>query len=398
MAFDIEIPDIPLVSEAMSDEEEVKDESGGCRTYAFVGSGQGGGRLAEAFYKLGYKKSIVVNTAPQDLKALSLIPEDQKILLDAGVSGAGKDMRVGEEAMVKGQHRLYELMLRKFGKIDHMLICVGAGGGSGGGSSLVLLETAVKYMKYIGYDDAERRVGFIVTMPTNGECASPGVGSNSKFLLEELSKYAAAGHLSPLIVVDNDKIKRLFPDLTVKEFWGKINDTVAGLFHIFNVLPTKETNYTVFDAADYASLMQAGGFMIMGSTVVKECKPADAIANALRTNLERTLLASGFNLRSATHAAAVVVGGSTIFDSVPGLMSSIEGGFDALAVLTENALVHRGVYEDAKDRLTVYTLVGGLKAPSERIAQLTRFQGVHGDDKSNSKMPAPQFGSRLYQE
>lgn len=393
-----EIPELPLTAEAISDHEEITDESGGCRTYAFIGSGQGGSRLAESFYKLGYKKTIVLNTAPQDLKSLSLIPEDQKILLDAGVSGAGKDMRIGEEAMLKGQHRLYEALLRKVGKIDHILICVGAGGGSGGGSSLVLLETATKYMKYIGYDDAEKRVGFIITLPTNGECASPGVGTNSKFLIEELSKYAAGGQLSPLIVVDNDKIKRLFPDLTVKEFWGKINDQVAGLFHIFNLLPTKETNYTVFDAADYASLMQAGGFMIMGSTAVKECKPSDAIANALRTNLERTLLASGFSLRTATHASAVVVGGSTIFDSVPGLMMSIEGGFDALAVLTENALVHRGVYEDAKDRLTVYTLVGGLKAPTERIAQLTRFQGVQGDDRTNSKMPAPSFGNRLYME
>ncbi len=393
-----EIPELPLTADAISDHEELHDESGGCRTYAFIGSGQGGGRLAESFYKLGYKKTIVCNTAPQDMKSLTLLPEDQKILLDAGAAGAGKDMRVGEEAMLKGQHRLYESMLRKFGKCDHILICVGAGGGSGGGSSLVLLETATKYMKYIGHDDAERRVGFIVTLPTNGECASPGVGTNSKYLIEELAKYAAGGQLSPLVVVDNDKIKRLFPDLTVKEFWGKVNDTVAGLFHIFNILPTKETNYTVFDAADYASLMQAGGFMIMGSTTVKECKPADAIANAIRTNLERTLLASGFNLRSATHASAVVVGGSTIFDSVPGLMMSIEGGFDALAVLTEHALVHRGVYEDAKDRLTVYTLVGGLKAPTERIAQLTRFQGVQGDDRLGSKMPAPSFGNRLYQE
>ncbi len=205
-----ELPELPLTADAIPDHEELPDESGGCRSYAFIGSGQGGGRLAESFYKLGYKKTLVCNTAPQDLKSLSIIPEDQKILLDAGVSGAGKDMRVGEEAMLKGQHRLYESMLRKFGKVDHILICVGAGGGSGGGSSLVLLETATKYMKYIGLDDAERRVGFIVTLPTNGECASPGVGTNSKFLIEELAKYAQGGQLSPLVVVDNDKIKRLF--------------------------------------------------------------------------------------------------------------------------------------------------------------------------------------------
>jgi hypothetical protein len=79
-------------------------------------------------------------------------------------------------------------------------------------------------------------------------------------------------------------------------------------------------------------------------------------------------------------------------------MGSIEGGFDTLAVLTGNAMVHRGVYEDNKDRLNVYTLVGGLQAPEKRIKALGRFQAVKGDEKTESKLPAPVFGNRLYGE
>ena len=40
------------------EEETVENTVGGSVRYAFVGSGQGGGRLAEAFYSLGYNKTI----------------------------------------------------------------------------------------------------------------------------------------------------------------------------------------------------------------------------------------------------------------------------------------------------------------------------------------------------
>lgn len=394
---DLDIPDLPLEAEAAADNEEVIDESAGASTYAFIGSGQGGGRLAEAFYRLGYKKTICVNTAAQDLASLSL-PESQRILLTAGEQGAGKDMRIGEAAAEAGQQGVYELMLKTFGKVDHIYVCIGAGGGSGGGSTLVLVETAKKFLTYMGVEDVDLKVGVILSLPTTGECASPSVAKNSQFLATTLCKFAEQKMISPLIIVDNDKIQKLYPKLTVKQFWPTVNDTVAGLFHIFNLIPTKDTQYTTFDAADYGSIMRSGGCMIMGVTSVKGYNEANGVSSAIKSNLERTLLAEGFDLKTATHAAAVVLGGAQIFENTPGLMGSIESGFDTLAVLTGNAMVHRGVYEDNKDRLNVYTLVGGLATPEKRIKALGRFQSPKGDDKTDSKMPVGAFGNRLYEE
>lgn len=394
---DIEIPDLPLEAEVQSDTEEVIDKSGGASVYAFIGSGQGGGRLAEAFYRQGYTKTLCVNTAKQDLAALS-IPEDQKLILDAGEQGAGKDMRVGEAAAEKGQQAVYELMAKKLGKVDHIFVCVGAGGGSGGGSTLVLVETAKKYLTYIGVDDVASKVGVVMTLPTTGECASPNVAKNAQFLADTMCKAAEEKLVSPLVIIDNDKIQKLYPKLTVKQFWSTVNDTVAGLFHIFNIIPTKDTAYTTFDAADYGSIMRAGGCMIMGVTSVKDWSDANGVSSALKGNLEKTLLAEGFDLKTATHAAAIVLGGKSIFESASGLMGSIEGGFDALAVMTGNAMVHRGVYEDSKERLNVYTLVGGLATPEKRIKALGRFQAVNGSPETASKMPIARMGSRLYNE
>jgi cell division GTPase FtsZ len=253
-------------------------------------------------------------------------------------------------------------------------------------------------MAYLGYDDPQNRVGVFMTLPTNGECASPSVANNAKFLAETLCWFAEEKMISPLIFVDNDKIRKMYPNLTVKKFWPTVNATVAGLFHIFNVIPTKTTEYTTFDAADYGSLMRAGGCAIMGVTSVKNHDDSNGVSTAIKTNLERTLLAEGFDLKSASHAAAVVLGGADIFENAVGLADSIESGFDTLAVLTGNAMIHRGVYEDSKPRLNVYTLVGGLDKPSKRIKDLGRFQKVSGDEKTESKMPKSSFGNRLYDE
>lgn len=394
---DINIPDLPLEAQVAAPSEEIADQSGGASAYAFIGTGQGGGRLAESFHRLGYTKTVCVNTAKQDLAGLSL-PDDQKVLLDAGEQGAGKDMRVGESAAVHGQQQVYELMLKKFGRVEHVFVCVGAGGGSGGGSTLVMIETAKKFLAYSGMDNIDSRVGVICALPTNGECASPNVAKNAQFLVEALCDFAKKQLISPLVIVDNDKIQKLYPNLTMKEFWPTVNASVAGLFHIFNVIPKKNTQYTTFDAADYGSIMRAGGCMIMGVTQVKDFKDPSSVSSALKSNLERTLLAEGFDLATATHAAAVVLGGDKIFAEAPGLPGAIEAGFDTLAVMTGNAMVHRGVYEDNKERLNVYTLIGGLAAPDKRIKALGRFQAVKGDEKTESKMPPGSFGSRLYGE
>lgn len=402
MSDTIEIPDLPL--EGLEDVEEstsevIQDESGGASVYAFIGSGQGGGRLAEAFYKQGYKKTIAVNTATQDLSAVDL-PEDQKILMPAGEQGAGKDMAKGESAAEKCQQQLLDLMKRKFGQVDHIMVTIGAGGGSGGGSTLVLIETAKLYLTHIGQPEADKRVGVIMTLPTAGECASPAVAQNAEFLARRMATFAEQKLISPLIFVDNDKIKKMYPNLSVKNFWPTVNATVAGLFHVFNVITKKTTQYTTFDTADYMSVMRSGGCMIMGVTAVKIIKDASSVSAALKNNLNKTLLADGFDLKSATHAAAVVLGGSDILSELNN--TAIEEGFDTLAMITGDAMVHRGVYEDDKPRLNVYTLIGGMSAPESRFKELSKFQQLNHGMGTVKKVEQPQvknsFGKRLYGE
>jgi len=371
---EINIPDLDIEDFEIPEDKDngVESTHGASVEVALIGTGQGGSRIAEAFYKMGYKKCIVVNTAQHDLHHIK-VPDEQKFHMKMEQAGAGKDMENGKAAAEAYRQQIYDLMMKTFGHVERILVTVGAGGGTGGGSCTTIIEVAKKYLTYIGYNDVEKRVGAIVALPTAGECSSVVVAKNASTFFNDLMQIAEAGKIAPVIVVDNDKIDKMYPRLTVKNFWPTVNNTIAGLYHTFNIIATHSSNYTTFDPADYNSLLSLPGCMVMGCTTVKDATAGTDISNAIKTNLEKTLLAKGFDLSTAKGVGCVVIGGSDIFEQVEGLMASIEYGFDTIANLVGTAIVHRGIYEVGKGRLRVYTLMSGLDTPTERITELQRF-------------------------
>jgi hypothetical protein len=183
--------------------------------------------------------------------------------------------------------------------------------------------------------------------------------------------------ISPLIIVDNEKISKLYPGMTVKSFWPSINSTVAGLFDIFNRVSALSSRYTSFDPVDYHSIMEAGSCTIMGLTRVDKFNDRFAISQAVKKNLEKTLLASGFTLSTAKVAGCIVVGGKKMMAEVKGLQDNINYAFDVLSEITGKATIHRGIYEDGRNSLRVYTIIGGLNAPKQRLQELLSCAAVH---------------------
>src|SRR5690606_38782985 len=127
-----------------------------------------------------------------------------------------------------------------------------------------------KYLQYVGVADVDKKVGVLLTLPTSGEANSPTVAENAHLIATKLCDLAENGQVSPLIIFDNDKIKKMYPKLTVRQFWPTVNSTVTGLFHMFNVLASQPSDLTSFDPADYGRVLSAGGCMIMGMTTLKE--------------------------------------------------------------------------------------------------------------------------------
>ena len=225
-------------------------------------------------------------------------------------------------------------------------------------------------MKYIGRDDAEKRVGVVLSLPTRGEAGSPQVAKNARQVLETTSDLADQNQISPLIILDNAKIEKMYKGLTVKKFWPTVNNTISGLFHVFNVLTNQSSPYTSFDPTDYSTVLQCGGVMVMGVAKLKEFEDEQSVSNAVKANIEKTLL-SDVELSDARVAACVAVGGKEIMENTVGLMDSLSYGFDTLSSLCPNATLHRGIYEDGKDSLRLFTLVSGLKVSDKRKQQLS---------------------------
>ena len=209
-----------------------------------------------------------------------------------------------------------------------------------------------------------------MTLPTIGEASSPRVAQNAYDVATELGTMAAEKQFSPLIMIDNEKISKMYPGMTVKAFWPSINDTVSSLFDVFNRLNALPTRYTTFDPVDYHSILRAGGCAIMGLTKVNEYKDKFALSEAVKRNLGKTLLAGGFDLSTAEVAGCIMVGGKKMMANVPGLQDNINFAFDVLGDITGNATIHRGIYEDPKEMLRVYTMIGGLDFPARRIEEL----------------------------
>jgi len=355
----------------IAEEGGIEDQVKGSTRYAWIGAGQCGGRLVKSFYDLGYKKVLAVDTAQHDLDLLD-IPQNQKCLMDVGEKGVGKNMKRGKEAVQQYQQEILHLARQTFGtQVDHIMVGFGAGGGTGSGSVIGLVKIAKRYARYIGVKNPSKNVGVVMTLPTVGEASSSLAAKNAYKVAAKLSRVAAAGEISPLIIVDNDKINKMYPGLMARSFWPSINNSFASLFDIFNRISDFSSRYTSFDPADYRSIMESGGCAIMGLTKVDKFDDPFAISEAVKNNLEKTLLAGGFNLSTAKLAGCIVVGGKELMANVKGLKDNIDYAFDVLSEITGQATIHRGIYEDDRNSLKVYTIIGGLDSPTARLRELS---------------------------
>jgi len=323
------LPTLELEQYEPNAEQEVgvADNIKGSTRYAWIGAGQCGGRLVKSFYDLGYKKAIAVNTTHHDLDLLD-IPKSQKVNMNIGEKGAGGDMERGKDAVQHYKQEILHMAQQTFGRqVDHIMVCFGAGGGTGSGSAVGLVEIAKRYARYIGLNSPNKNVGVIMTLPT-------------------------------------------------VQFWPSINNTVASLFDIFNKLSGLSSQYTSFDPVDYHSILEAGGCSIMGLTKVTKFGDKFSVSEAVKKNLEKTLLAGGFDLTSSKVSGCIAVGGKRLMANVKGLQDNIDYAFDVLSEITGKATIHRGIYEDGRDSLRVYTIIGGLSSPTERLEELRSHMTV----------------------
>ena len=370
--FAVDLPDIEF-GVAQSPDEIGKPEADAkdvAVKFGFIGAGQGGNRLADAFYSIGYRRVCAVNTTSQDFLGLAIPSKNQRVLESPG--GAGKDPELGAKVLAKSSEEVLSLMRQSFGAdVDHIIVCAGAGGGTGTGFAPGLVKLARYYLQQLG---KEPRVGMVVALPKKAEGGK--VQANAYKLMSALAPEADAKAISPFVIVDNECIYNMFPALSAKAFWATANKNVAGLFDIFNVLAKQQSAYVTFDRADYQSVLDSG-VLVFGATKLESYRQETEISDGLRKNLSRTLLAEA-DIKQASHVAAILCAPDEILSVMP--QAHIDHAFTTLERIlggeAKDLVIHQGVYEAKRAGLFLYTMVGGLTVPKARLEIMKSKAGV----------------------
>mgnify|MGYP001166787150 FL=1 len=364
---DIEMPDLLVPPpQSSSNNNFIEDEVDAAFNYAFVGVGQGGSRVAETFHKIGYRRIAVLNTAQQDLNTINL---ENKLCFGEG--GAGKNPEKAAGLFKDNREDITDFLTRSLGDgYDRIFVCAGAGGGTGAGSVCPMATLAHEIQN--ASRSQHKKVGVILALPKASE--GKKVNANAFNILNSVYNLVEKQIVGPLIIIDNEKIATLYPDLPVSKFWDTANHSVAGLFHLFNHTATKDSTYSAFDANDYRGVLDSG-LIVFGASPVQDWEDKVAVARAVRDNLSNNLLSGGVDLRSGHVAAVVVIGGAEQLNTIP--QSSLDQAFDQVSrMLKKGNTVHRGIYSGDKPGLTVFTAVGGLARPVEKLQELSRLGDI----------------------
>jgi len=357
--------------------------------FAFIGSGEGGGRLAATFGRMGYP-AAAINTTEADLGRLRL-PGSQKLVLPIAAGGAGQEPELGRQAVLVHQDRVRSFLRAMTLEADHVVLCIGGGGGTGTGSlpELVRLLRALK-----------RPVGVIYTLPRDVE--GTAVKVNALRALSQVYQMAEGGEISPLVLVDNNRIGELFPEVSLARFWPKANQFLADLWDAFNRLSMRESEfYSALDGTDYLRLLSAGKCAALGYAEVVDLKSPVGLARAMSEAVHGGLLAGGFDLSTASAVGTIVVGSANTLRHLPA--AYLDNGLRVVGEIMRGGYAFSGVYADSGvyARLKLYVLFSGLDLPLERVQELVNdTQGEYKvlQEKLQTSDPQPPLSNLSFLE
>jgi len=356
----IDLPDIPLPPE-VSERIVIEDTFKGAYRLAIIGVGQGGSRLAETFWNLGYRRVVVINTAEQDLTQIQ-IPSEKKLLVGGG--GAGKNPDRAEKVFADNYEDILDFLRKALpGGFDRAIITAGAGGGTGAGGTAVMIDILHDLCESLGVEKtmSDAKIGAILALPTRAE--GEKVQENARRTVSKVVEKMEAGHMSPLMLCDNERIKQIYPGLSISKFWTTANASVVTLLHLFNKVSAQDSAYTSFDKEDLETVLSSGVITFGAVQLKQDMVSEDEISKSIRVNLRRNILA-GVDISTGSIASCVLVGDRASLDEIS--QESIEHGFEQLSrLLKDGSTVHRGIYASNKPGLVIYTIIGGLQIPKD---------------------------------
>lgn len=232
-----------------------------------IGVGGGGGNAVNHMYNQGYRDVafVVCNT---DNQALRSSPVPLKIQLGEGLGAGG----IPEAARKAAEDSIDSIKNVLQHNTKMIFITAGMGGGTGTGASPVVARTA-------------RELGIltvgIVTIPFAFE-------GNLKIRQALTGVHALSEHVDALLVINNEKLKEIYPDLELSNAFAKADDVLTNAARSISEIIT-ETGYINTDFADVYTILKDGNVAIMNTGFASgEKRITKAIQNALTSPLLNT--------------------------------------------------------------------------------------------------------------
>lgn len=232
-----------------------------------MGVGGGGGNAVNHMYKMGIRdvSFLVCNT---DRIALGQSSVPSKLQLGPGLGAGGKPERARELAM-ENRDRIREAL---DDGTKMLFITAGMGGGTGTGASPIVAEVA---------QEMEILTVGIVTIPFAFE-------GKPKIRKALVGVAELAEHVDALLVINNEKLCKIFPDLDLPNAFDKSDDVVSNAAKSIAEIITVP-GYINTDFADVENTLKKGGVAIMNVGIANgEERITKAIRNALESPLVNT--------------------------------------------------------------------------------------------------------------
>ena len=232
-----------------------------------IGCGGAGSNTIARLYEIGVEgvELIAINT---DVKHLLNTKAHKRILIGKQLTkglGAGKDPKVGEEAAKESEQEIKKAIEGA----DIIFVTCGLGGGTGTGSAPIVADIAKKMGAL---------VIAVCTWPFSVEGAN--IWDNAQYGLERLEN-----SVDMLIIIPNDKILQLYPNLPLKQAFRAADNVLAGALKEISELLTK-SGYINVDFADFRSIVAGAGYGLFGvGESNSENRAVEAVQRALTNPL-----------------------------------------------------------------------------------------------------------------
>lgn len=334
--------------------------------FLYVGIGQCGNKIVDSF--AGHKnKAIAINTTQKDMNGLINVNKNNMINVEASGTkgGAGKTPALGKKAMLEHIDEVMNKIEIVGQDSDYIVLCAGLGGGTGSGGTPVLIQSLLAKGK---------KIMLLLTLPDDTEGVEVQVNAFNSCLniLKIIENYKV-----PYILIENNKIRNRM-NSTNNFDWTSVNQSLGKIFSQFNISANKNSSYVTFDETDYKKTLYVQGMMTLVKVTLDlaEVNNENSLRDSVLTAWKDKNYFVDFDAQTATMITTIIEAPERFLSNKDNY-KLLNTSLLKLRELCGSVSPYQGIYSydgkqeaNRKDKLIVYCMLTGLKAPMEKLSSL----------------------------